>query len=245
MPGCKTVGETGKKEAASLFMREFKQVIDDANVIGVGTGSTVSIIVDLLTGQGLLNDKIIVPSSIDTAMKLTSKGITVTDPMTVDVIDVYFDGADEVDPYGNMIKGRGAALLGEKMLAYKSIVNIFVVDESKVVDKLGSVKPVPIEVHRWMVRTVEKAVRDMGYEYSFRSGGKDGPVISDFCGVIMDLYTGPIGDPYRLEGHLRSIPGLVETGLFLGYTDYVVVGWDKGGGEVRKHSRSRGAGHSI
>ena len=239
------VGEKGKKEAAALVVKEFEEVLSNARIIGAGTGSTVSIIVDLLVSQGMLDDKIVVPSSIDTAMKLSSKGIAVTDPMTVEAIDAYIDGADEVDPYGNMVKGRGAALLGEKMLAYKSRVNIFVVDESKIVDKLGSMKPVPIEVHRWMLRTVEKVVRDMGYDYSFRSGGKDGPVISDFCGVIMDLYTGPISDPYGLEDRLRSIPGLVETGLFLGYADYVVVGWDKGGGEVRKHSRSRGAGHYI
>jgi ribose 5-phosphate isomerase A len=239
------VGETGKKEAAALVVREFEHVISNAKTIGVGTGSTVSIIVDSLIDQGLLDDKIVVPSSIDTAMKLSLKGISPTEPLAVDTVDVYIDGADEVDQHGNMIKGRGAALLGEKMLAYKSKVNIFVVDESKIVDKLGSMKPVPIEVHRWMIRTVEKIVRNMGYNYSFRSGGKDGPVISDFCGVIIDLHTGPINDPYQLEDRLRSIPGLVETGLFLGYADYVVVGWDKGGGEVRKHTRSRGAGYDF
>ncbi|MCE4614838.1 MAG: ribose 5-phosphate isomerase A [Desulfurococcales archaeon] len=238
------MGDKGKVAAAKLVAEEFKDAILNANVIGIGTGSTISQIINVFINEGLLEGKTIVPSSIDTTMKLSSKGVRIIHPSSVTMIDIYFDGADEIDPFGNMVKGRGAALYGEKMLAYKSKVNVFVVDESKLVTKLGSSKPVPLEVNCWMLGTVELLLSRMGYCYEYRKGGKDGPVISDFGGVIIDVYTGPMEDPYDVEEKLLYIPGIVETGLFLGYTDYVVVGWDKGGGEVRRYSRSRGVNYN-
>ena len=239
-----SLGDKGKIEAAKLAVEEFRDAVLDAGIIGIGTGSTVSRVIDVFADEGVFKGKTVVSSSIDTVIKLSSKGIHAVHPSSVAVVDIYFDGADEVDPFGNMIKGRGAALYGEKMLAYKSLINVFIVDESKTVTKLGSSKPVPLEVNRWMLGTIEILLDKMGYRYEYRKGGKDGPVISDFSGVVLDVYTGPIEDPFSIEEKLLYVPGIVETGLFLGYTDYIVVGWDKGGGEVRKYSRSRGVSYS-
>jgi ribose 5-phosphate isomerase A len=238
-----SLGDKGKNEAAALVAEEFKEAVFNAEVIGIGTGSTVSLIIDKFIEEDLLKGKTIVSSSIDTLLRLSAKGIRAVHPSSTSTLDIYFDGADEVDPFGNMVKGRGAALYGEKMLAYKSTINVFVVDESKLVTKLGSSKPIPLEVNPWMLGTIELLLNKLGYRYEYRRGGKDGPVVSDFGGVIIDVYTGALEDPFSVEEKLLYIPGVIETGLFLGYTDYVVVGWDKGGGEIRKYSRSRGVNY--
>ncbi|MCE4612565.1 MAG: ribose-5-phosphate isomerase A, partial [Desulfurococcales archaeon] len=123
------------------------------------------------------------------------------------------------------IKGRGGALLGEKILAYSSKVNIFIVSEEKLVEKLGAGSPVPLEVVPFSLSMVLRALSRKGFRAEpRRSSGKAGPVVSDWGGLVVDVYTGPMGDPELVERELSSIPGVVETGLFIGYADYVIVG---------------------
>ncbi len=182
-----------------------------------------------------------VASSLDTELKLASRGLRVVSPRAVGPIDVYIDGADEVDSSGNLLKGRGGALLGEKNLAYASRINIFIVGEDKLVDRLGSRKPLPVEVVRDYLSITLRAIRSRWGDARARSGsGKDGPVVSDWGGVIVDIPTGPLEDPWEAEAWLKSIPGVVETGLFLGYADYVVVGLESCGWKVARFERRQG-----
>lgn len=206
--------------------------------VGFGTGSTVSLFIDI--ARGYSDRWIVVASSIDSALKASRAGFKVIQSHW-GVLDVYVDGADEVDGNGNMIKGRGGALLGEKVLAYNSNLNVFIVSEDKLVDILGSRGPLPLEVVRDYLPLIIGSLEELNFKVLVREGsGKMGPVISDWGGVIVDVYTGGIRDPEGLESTLKSIPGVVETGLFVGYADYIIVGSRSCGYKVLRFERRRG-----
>ncbi len=206
--------------------------------IGIGTGSTVSRFIKLLPGSGVKPD-LIASSSIDTALLLRGSGYNPVHPSLIDSLDVYIDGADEVDPKGRLLKGRGAALLGEKILASASSMNIFIVSEEKMVEMLGTRRPLPVEVVRDALLVALSEIRKHYPGAAPRRGsGKDGPVISDWGGVIIDIPTGPMRDPQKIHSLLKNIPGVVETGLFIGYTDYVVIGKSDCTWEVLRFERS-------
>ncbi len=217
---------------------ELLSTLGSPRVVGFGTGSTVAFFMDLARGYSGL--WFVVASSIDTAIRASRLGFNVVYPPRIP-LDVYVDGVDEVDSSGNMVKGGGGALLGEKILAFNSRVNIFIASEDKLVDVLGSRRPIPLEVVRDYAPLVLGALESMGFKVSFREGsGKRGPVVSDWGGVIVDVYVNGVRDPEALEATLRSIPGVVETGLFIGYADYVVVGLRGCGYRVLKFERRRG-----
>jgi len=231
------VGCDAKLEAARGALELVRSL--EPRVLGVGTGSTVARFVGLLE-PGWFEG--VAASSVVSGLELAARGFRVLSPYTVSGVDVYVDGADEVDPDGNMVKGRGAALLGEKVLASASRVNIFIVGEDKLVDVLGSRRPVPVEVVRDALSAVLARLRERWPGAAPRTGsGKDGPVVSDWGGVIVDVPTGPMRDPWEVEMFLRGVPGVVETGLFLGMADYVVVGRESCGWEVLRPGR-RGPG---
>ena len=193
-------------------------------LVGVGTGSTVAAFLRE-AGERLGEAEGLVASSMSTALGLASRGLRVLSPAVVGSLDVYVDGADEVDGEGRLLKGRGAALLGEKILAYASRVNVFIVGEEKLVDALGSRRPLPVEVVPDALASTLERIRSRWPGASPReAGGKDGPVVSDWGGVIVDVPTGPMRDPVEVDSWLRRLPGVVETGLFIGLADYVVVG---------------------
>jgi ribose 5-phosphate isomerase A len=229
-----------KVEAAKGLLNEFKHIIESAKIVGIGTGTTISKVLELFATKNVLKNKIVVPSSLDTALKLKNLKVNIALPSTISSIDVYIDGADEVDANGNLIKGGGAALLGEKILASISSYNIIVVDESKVVKNLGK-RPIPIEVVPWALSYVMSKLSSMGFKVRVRNclRGKMGPVISDWGGVIVDveLNNNNILDPLPLERTLKSIPGIVEVGIFIGLTDAVIVGLSKCGYRVLKFER--------
>ena len=208
------------------------------NHVGFGTGSTVGLFMDLV--KDYANSWFVVASSLDTVLRASKLGFRVIRAPSV-MLDAYFDGADEVDGRGNMVKGGGGALLGEKILAFNSRVNVFMVSEDKLVEKLGSTRPVPVEVVRDYLELVLRSLEALGFKVVVREGsGKRGPVISDWGGVIVDVYTGGIDDPELLDSMLRSIPGVIETGIFVGYANYVVVGLRSCGYKVLVFERRRG-----
>lgn len=214
-----------KAEAGRGLAAGFRGELEGARVVGVGTGSTVRAALRILHGLGLLEGKTLVASSLATALELAGMGYKPVMPSVVSSVDFYFDGADEVDGRGNLLKGRGAAMLGEKILASMARLRVYVVDEGKLVEALGSRRPLPVEVVPWALSFVASRLEGMGFRVEYRgSQGKDGPVVSDWGGVVIDVYTGPIRDPPGLERAITSIPGVVATGLFTGLTDYVVVG---------------------
>ncbi|MGC9111882.1 ribose 5-phosphate isomerase A [Acidilobus sp.] len=213
-----------KEAAAAGAVEVAKEFIAHASLVGIGTGTTVKEF--LMRASGLLRGKRVVSSSLSTALSLSGEGVDVIYyPAGDALIDVYIDGADEVTLSGDMIKGRGGALLGEKMLTFFSRISIFIVGEDKLVEKLGSRGPLPLEVVPEAYPMVASELRSMGFKVVPREGsGKVGPLISDWRGMIVDVYTGPIEDPGSLDMKLHNIPGVVDTGLFLGMADYVVVG---------------------
>ena len=230
-----TAKQVAARAAAQLVLSR------DYEIVGVGTGSTVGFFVEELASRPEARRLRYVASSIDTARKLANHGLLVLDPITIGVVDVYVDGADEVDPEGNMIKGRGAAHLSEKMLAYRSRFNIFIVDESKLVNRLGEKRPVPVSVVPGALSLAVNALNALGYNVEPRGGGcKDGPCIDDHGFVVIDVHTGPMDDPESVDQLIRSIPGVVETGLFLGLTDLVVIGRSDGSVQEVRARRTRG-----
>jgi ribose 5-phosphate isomerase A len=214
--------ELAKLNAARAALRE----LEGCAVVGVGTGSTVEKLVELLPQLDGFREKLYVASSIDTALKLARMGLRVLDPSFAPAIEVYVDGADEVDPNLNMIKGGGAAMTMEKILTYHAERRVFIVDHTKLVAKLGERHPVPLEVLPQALGLVLRKLAAKGFkaEPRYPARGKMGPVVADTGGVIVDVYTGPVEDPEALDRELR-MPGVVETGLFIGMADKVYVGW--------------------
>ncbi len=220
------LGNDGKSIAASKAL-ELDEVVD-SRIIGVGTGSTVKKFIELMP-ERFFRDKFFVASSWDTVLRLRSRGARVLDLMSVDRLDVYVDGADAVDPNGNLIKGGGAALLREKILANMAHNFVVIVDKSKIVDDLR-VRRLPLEVVPQALSFVLRRLKEIGFNAEVRVSGKGkwGPVSSDSCGAIVDLdFSVWEAGLDELDIALKRITGVVETGLFIGMTDILVVGGDK------------------
>lgn len=215
------------EKAKTLAAREAIKYIEGSKIIGLGTGSTVEILLKEMKERNFL-DKVFVPSSLETALILSSYGLNVTNPISVKKIEVYLDSADEVDQNMNMIKGGGAALTTEKVLAYFSRKKVFLVDFSKLVKKLGENIPLPIEVIPQFTSMILKELQKKGYKAAVRitRKAKYGPVISDLGGVIVDVTLPMEKELAEVERELKSIPGVIETGLFLNMVDVLIVGWE-------------------
>lgn len=180
--------------------------IESGMILGVGTGSTVNCLIDLLPSVHL---KGAVASSKITEQKLTSLGIEVMDLNFVGELDLYLDGADEVNANLQLIKGGGGALTREKIVAAASKQFICMVDGSKWVEKLGVNFPVPIEVLPQARSYVARELVKLGGEPIYREG-----FITDYGNVILDTYDLIIDDPISMEQQLNNIVGVVCNGLF-------------------------------
>jgi ribose 5-phosphate isomerase A len=200
-------------------------MVTSGTVVGLGSGSTarfatLRIAERLRTGD--LHDVLGIPTSSDTATLAREGGIPLTTLEEHGVIDVTIDGADEVDPDWNVIKGLGGALLREKIVAYASRVEIMVVDEGKLVKRLGSKGPVPVEVLQFGWRNTFLGLEKTGARPVLRLRGER-PFVTDEGNWILDCHYGPIADPAALAHRIKEIPGVVEHGLFLGMVHRVVV----------------------
>lgn len=216
-------------EAACAYVRE-------DTIVGLGTGSTVDWAVKHLgerVKQGLRIRG--VPTSLRTEKLAREVGIPLVELDEVEEIDVTIDGADEVDPKLELIKGLGGALLREKIVASLTQRQIIVVDPSKLVDKLGTKSPLPVEVLPFGAKVVERRLVKLGMKPTLRV--KDGkPVVTDNGNLVLDVrFADGIGAPAKLESELNNIPGVVENGLFLGITWRVVVG--EADGKIRELAR--------
>jgi len=160
-------------------------------------------------------------------------GVPLTTLDEIDRIDVAIDGADEVDPQLNLIKGGGAAHTREKVVDCLAAQFIVVVDSSKIVDKLGSTFRVPIEVIPMAIAPVTRAIEKLGGKPELRMGiRKAGPVITDQGNMVIDVQFDNLDNPVELEKTLNNIPGVLENGLFVNCTDLVLVGEIKDGKPV-------------
>jgi ribose 5-phosphate isomerase A len=214
----------GKKLQAAKRAVEY---VRDGMVLGLGTGSTTKLAVDeigRLVKEGY--DLVGIPTSLEIERQARSLGIPLTTLDQVEAIDLTIDGADEVDPDMNLIKGLGGALLREKIVAYHSKREIIIVDDLKMVDVLGVRTPLPVEVAQFSHIKTKRTLERLGCKAVLRGGAA--PFATDNGNFIYDCKFNAIEDPTGLESKLNSIPGVLENGLFLGLANCVVVGTDDG-----------------
>ena len=216
--------EAAKRKAALEAVRH----VENGFVVGLGSGSTAAIAIEAL-GERMQKEKLGVlgiPTSYQAFLLAVKHGIAVTTLEEHGVIDVTIDGADQIDPALNLIKGMGAALVREKIVASASKMNVIIADESKEVKVLGeNGQPVPVEVLPFAISVVKRRIEAIGGKAVLREAkGKVGPVITDNGNVIVDAGFGLIDDAVELERKLKMIPGVMETGLFIGLAHIAYVG---------------------
>ena len=207
-----------KKKIAAQKALEFVQ---DDQIIGIGTGSTVKYFI-----KGLKENKKnlkVVPTSNQAHNLARDLGLPIIDDP--DQIDLSVDGADQVDEGLNLIKGRGGAMVQEKIVDYSADRFIVVVDDSKRVKNLGGDKPVPVEIIPRSWRLVKEELNSLNKvkKVDLRMAKKkDGPVVTDNGNFILDAYFVRINTPEKLEFELNNIPGVVDNGLFTRKSEVIV-----------------------
>jgi ribose 5-phosphate isomerase A len=208
--------------------RAAAQRVQSNTILGLGTGSTTAYAIQFI-GSRLQSGEITnikgIPTSFQARVLAKQYGIPLTTLDEVDHIDVAIDGADEVDPQKNLIKGGGAAHTQEKIVDSLAAQFIVVVDSGKLVDALGSTFLLPVEVIPMAVTPVMQAIEKLGGNPELRMGVKKaGPVVSDQGNLIVDVKYDRIDNPAELEKNLNNIPGVLENGLFVNVTDVVLIG---------------------
>ncbi len=207
-----------KKAAAYAAL----QYVEQDSIVGVGTGSTVNHFIDALAT--MKNDiKGAVSSSEASTEKLKAYGIDVFDLNEVSELSIYVDGADEINPYNHMIKGGGAALTREKIVAAVADKFVCIVDNTKNVDILGDF-PLPVEVIPMARSYVARELVKLGGDPVYRQG-----VVTDNGNIILDVHNLKIAEPLKLESQINAIVGVVTNGLFANRAaDVVLVGSPEG-----------------
>lgn len=211
-------GEDKKRRAAEAAIAH----LGDATIIGVGTGSTVNLFIDLLASR---RDRIegAVSSSEASTRRLQQAGIPVLELNNTGTLDIYVDGADESDHHLRLIKGGGGALTREKIVAAASRRFVCIADDTKLVDVLGRF-PLPIEVIPMARSYVARELVRRGGQPVLREG-----LVTDNGNQILDVHHLDMVDPPRLESELNSVPGVVTVGLFaLRPADLLLLGTDDG-----------------
>jgi ribose 5-phosphate isomerase A len=228
--------QEAKRKAALEAVKHVK----DGFIVGLGSGSTAAFAIEAL-GERMKREKLHVmgiPTSYQAFLLAVECGIPITTLDEHPEINVTIDGADQITPELNLIKGMGAALAREKIVAAASKLNIIIADQQKKVKVLGeNNQSVPIEVLPFAISLVKRKIIAAGGKPVLREGkGKLGPVITDNGNAILDSYFGLIAKPGELDAKLKMIPGVVETGFFVGLTDIAYVG---SVGSVEKIERIR------
>ncbi len=212
--------------------------IESGMVVGLGHGSTAIFamrrIAELLK-SGRLKDILGVPCSHLVEQEARQLGIPLTTLEEHPIIDVTIDGADEVDPQLDLIKGAGGALLREKIVAQASRREIIVIDESKMVPKLGTHKALPVEVCFFGWRTQKEYLAALGARVEVRTKGDGGFFPTDQGNLILDCAFGPIAQPAALAAQLSARAGIVGHGLFLGLATDVICAGAEGIRHLRRH----------
>lgn len=214
-----------QKKASALAAVE---LVQSGMVLGLGHGSTVQFALEALAAKlasGQLKEIVGVPSSKQTESEALRLGIKLADLNDFEELDLTLDGADEVDPHLNLIKGGGAALLREKIIAQASRREVIVVDESKLSDQLGMSHALPVEVVPFAWQRQRDFITELNGYPTLRVDANGQPVFSDQGNFLLDCQFGPIANAAVLAAQLASRAGIVEHGLFLGLaTDVIVSG---------------------
>jgi ribose 5-phosphate isomerase A len=240
--------EARKLEAA----RAAAQAVSDGCALGLGSVTTAELMLHALAERVRAGLRVVgVPTSERTRQLATALGILLSDLDDVATLDMSIDGADEaLPPTLDLIKGRGGALLREKLIAAASRYRVIIVDASKIVSALGSHSPVPIEVTPFGWRHTAERIAALGAQSHLRLAGAapspasgmplaPAPFVTDGGNYILDCDFGPITDPAPLAAQIKAVTGVVEHGLFVGMTERVYVAGPDG---LRVYDRPQSAG---
>ncbi len=214
-----------KKAVAEAAVQE----VTNNMIVGLGSGSTAAIMINTLANKikaGELKNIRGVPTSFQSEVLALELGIPLIDLVSVSQIDLAIDGADEVNPDYQLIKGGGACHVREKLVASKADKLLIVVDQTKLVKNLNEVFPLPVEVLPSSWKQVKDVIEDMDAKCKLRMAEKKaGPVVTDEGNLILDvLFNGGINNPREIELKINNIPGVLENGLFVDLTYKVLVG---------------------
>ena len=203
--------------------------IENGMILGLGSGSTAALMIEALAMKiksGEIKDVVGVTTSFQGEVLASELGIPLKSLSSVSGIDLAIDGADEVDPKFQLIKGGGACHVQEKLVAALAKKFIVVVDSTKLVKKLNLDFKLPVEVLPSAWKQVQKTLQDLGGEGNLRMAQKKaGPIVTDQGNLILDLsFRHGIDEPDLLESQINNIPGVLENGLFVNLTDQVLVG---------------------
>ena len=215
--------QTAKKAAIAKALEEIR----DVRIVGIGSGTTLELLIPELANLVKAKDLELklIPTSQQIEAAIARTGLTIASPNDVSHIDLVLDGADQVERQTlDLIKGGGAALTREKIVDCAAKKLVVVVDERKIARTLGSGQAVPVEVIAFALRLVMERLAELGGKPELRRGNGSSPVVTDNGNFVIDVDFGPIRDAHALDRQLKSIPGLVETGLFLDLTDRVYIG---------------------
>jgi ribose 5-phosphate isomerase A len=214
-------------------------------VVGLGSGRTAELAVQAAADRyrsGALAGIVCISTSRRTQELAQAAGLPMS---TLDdhlEIDLTIDGADEIDPSGDLIKGGGGALLHEKLVASASMRFVVVADPGKLVDRLGTTRPLPVEVSRFGWKTHLEAIRRLGGKPHLREGPAGEPFLTDEGHYVLDCgFAGGIDDPEVLDVELKARTGVIETGLFLGMADDIIIGEPSETGEGPEERRGADA----
>ncbi len=221
------------KKSAGIYAADF---VKQGMTIGIGSGTTVYSLIQELGRRIKEGLKVTaVPTSVQTAQLAKEVGINLLDLTAVDSLSFTIDGADEIDPNGNLIKGGGGALLQEKMVAAASDELIIIADSSKLVQQLGKF-PLPVEVIPLGYKQVRQKIIDSGFCKKITLRKKNaGIFITDHHHYILDCECEKITDAFSLNVSLHLIPGVVETGLFINMASTAIIGFENGRVEEIKY----------
>lgn len=216
--------EKAKKKAAYAAVKHVKNDF----IVGLGSGTTAAYAIKAL-GEKIDREHLnvlAVPTSYQAFLLAIQYGITLTTLEENPKLDVTIDGADQIDQNLNLIKGMGAALAREKIVASTSKQNIIIADSTKKVTRIGQNNhPIPVEILTFAMAPVQQRIKAIGGRPILREAkSKLGPVITDNGNVIIDAFFGTISNPAELEKKLKQIPGVVENGLFINLSDIAYVG---------------------
>jgi ribose 5-phosphate isomerase A len=203
--------------------------IRDGMVLGLGSGSTAALMIQALGAklqQRELRDIVGVTTSFQGEVLAAELGIPLRSLNAIDRIDLAIDGADEVDPSFQLIKGGGACHVQEKLVARRAERFVVVVDSTKLVERLNLGFKLPVEVLPGAWRQIQGQLAELGGSAELRMAvRKAGPVVTDQGNLVLDVsFTGGIADPAGLEKEINNLPGVLENGLFVNITDQVLVG---------------------
>ncbi len=210
------------------------EYVQNGMALGLGTGSTVRYFVERLgelVGEGL--DVVGVPTSKRTEDLARQVGVPLTTLQETPALDLAVDGADEVDPNLNLIKGMGGALLREKIVASSCKEFIVIADDSKLVHKLGTKSPLPVEITQFGWTSVKEWISKLGCVPNLRIV-EGSPYLTDNQNYLLECEFKWIDDPHELDEKLHGLPGVVETGLFLNIACRAIIGKESGVQEIEK-----------